>query len=63
MFVLNSKAFVGLHLVSLKGNTEPFEMHNGRDENIKRTEEGEWSGEALSATASARLRIRLTMTP
>lgn len=44
MFVLNSEAFVKLHLVSLKGNTEPFEMHNGRDENIKRTEEGEWSG-------------------
>lgn len=44
MFLLNSEVIVMLDFVSLIGNTDPFETHNHRDENIKRTEEEEGLG-------------------
>lgn len=55
MFVLNCEAFVRLDFVSLTGNTDPFETHNQRDENIKRTEEDGGSGKVCLSLLEPKL--------
>lgn len=60
---IEQRGFTRLDFVSLIGNTEPFETHNRRDGNIKRTEEDERSGKGPSVAASAKINIRLATTP
>lgn len=55
MFVLNSEAFFRLDFASLTGNTDAFEAHNQRDENIKRIEEDEGAGKVCLSLLQPKL--------